>query len=217
MTGAIYSHPSARLPAPVARFGAALTASAVAHWMLLSAPPLDLQRRAVAPGPDGVPITVRLAPAPVRAPSIPLIPDPEERRPPLPVPPPAERPKNLPSARSASGTARADADTPALPPMPDPNYYLARELDGYPRLLTPLRIDWPARDRPGEVRLEILIDEHGVVRDVAFAGTVRPGGVQEDLRALLAATPFYPAVKDGRAVRSRIVLRLDPGIVEREP
>jgi protein TonB len=94
--------------------------------------------------------------------------------------------------------------------MPDPNYYSAPDLDRYPRPLTALRIDWLPGAPGGEVRLEVLIDERGIVREVSLAGAIRSDGVEEALRAMLAATRFLPAVKDGRAVRSRILLSLTP-------
>jgi len=94
----------------------------------------------------------------------------------------------------------------ALPQAADPSYYTARDLDSYPRPLAPFRIDRAAGDRAGEVRLEILIDERGIVQDIAIAGPAASARVEEELRAALAATRFLPAQKDGRAVRSRIVL-----------
>ena len=95
-----------------------------------------------------------------------------------------------------------------MPATPDPNYYPARDLDDYPRPLAPLRIGRPARAGAGEMRLELLIDEHGLVRDVVFAGPAQPGGAEEELRATLAATPFMPARKDGRAVKSRVLMSI---------
>jgi protein TonB len=94
----------------------------------------------------------------------------------------------------------------ALPQAADPSYYTARDLDRYPRPLAPLRINRAAGDGAGEVRLEILIDERGIVQDMTFAGPAAPLRVEEALRAALVATRFLPAQKDGRAVRSRIVL-----------
>jgi hypothetical protein len=107
-------------------------------------------------------------------------------------------------------------EAPALPPAPDPHYYPARDLDTYPRPLTPLRLDRPTGELSGEVRLEILIDEYGVVRDVVLVQPARSRGSEEGLRATLAATPFMPARRHGRPVRSRILLSLNPGAEERE-
>ncbi|MGH8660860.1 MAG: energy transducer TonB [Burkholderiales bacterium] len=189
MTGAIHTGPSAKSRPPVARLSAALAASALVHWTLLSSALLDAQWKAGALHTGNAPMTVRLAAAPVPVPDVPATPEAGARRLPL----------------------------PALPQASDPDYYAARDLDDYPRPLAPLPIDRPARDGAGEVRLEILIDERGVVRDVVFASPAGPGGAGDALRAALATTLFLPARKDGRPVRSRIVLSLTPGAPQREP
>ena len=101
-------------------------------------------------------------------------------------------------------------------PAPDLHYYPARDLDDYPRPLAPLRFDRPAGGGAGEVRLEILVDERGVVQDVIFARPVEPGRAYEGLRVMLATTHFLPARKDGHAVRSRIVLSVGFDAVDSE-
>ena len=136
-----------------------------------------------------MPITVRLA----RAPETPVIPD------------EAEKWGQVRFSDSASPAPRQKIRPDPIFPTPDPTYYPSQELDDYPRPLTPLRIDLP----PGsssEMRLELLIDEHGVVRNITFSSSTDPGGVHEALRGTLMATVFIPAIKDGRAVKSRIVL-----------
>ena len=212
MTYAVRSHPSAYSRAPLARFGAALAASAVAHWILLSAPQPRLPRQGIAPISDSAPMTVRLAPLPALVPGVQVTPEPGARRMPLPARTSTAPPKSTPGGDSASG-----AQSPALPPAPDPNYYPARDLDDYPRPLTPLRIDRLAGDGAGEARLEVLIDERGIVRDVTVTAPALPARVEEALRAALVATRFLPAQKDGRAVRSRILLSVgfDPKDGER--
>ena len=107
---------------------------------------------------------------------------------------------------SSSVAAQTGPEVLALPQAADPSYYTARDLDRYPRPLAPFQINRTAGDGVGEVRLEILIDERGIVQDMTFAGPAAPARVEEELRAALSATRFLPAQKDGRAVRSRIVL-----------
>jgi len=121
------------------------------------------------------------------------------------------------SESSSAGAAQAGTEVLALPPAPDPDYYTARDLDRYPRPLAPSQINRTAGDGAGEVRLEILIDERGIVQEMTFAGPAAPARVEEALRAALATTRFLPAQKDGRAVRSRIVLSVafDPKDGER--
>ena len=117
---------------------------------------------------------------------------------------------------SSSGAAQTGTQAPALHQAPDLNYYSARDLDRYPRPLAPFQINRTAGDGAGEVRLEILIDERGIVQEMTFAGPAAPARVEDELRAALAATRFLPAQKDGRAVRSRIVLSLTFGAQEQE-
>jgi hypothetical protein len=87
---------------------------------------------------------------------------------------------------------------------PDPHYYAARDLDTYPWPLAPLPLEHLAGVRSGEVRLELLIDELGVVREVLSVGRARPDLEDEELRAALTAAQFVPARKDGRAVKARV-------------
>lgn len=181
--------------------------------MLLAVPVTHMPWQSMAPIPDSAPMMVRLAPAPLLMPEVRA----------------AAEPQNRGQSRTFASAGQgqkidsdpvfptADSRPPALPQAPDPIYYPARDLDDYPRPLAPLRIGWPARASADEVRLELLIDEHGVVRDVVFTGPAQPGGAEVELRATLAATSFMPARKDGRPVRSRILLSLNPGAEEREP
>lgn len=153
----------------------------------------------MAPLSDNAPMTVWLAPAPLLMPEVPAAAEPE---------------KWGQTRLSASGSQRQKVESdpifpPALPKAPDPIYYAARDLDDYPRPLAPLRIGRPARTGAGEVRLELLIDEHGVVRNVVFTEPVQPSGAEEELRATLAATPFMPARRHGRAVKSRVLMSIN--------
>jgi protein TonB len=178
--------------------------------MLLAAPATHLPLQGTAPVFDNVPMTVQLAPVPALVPVVPEAPDPGARRTRSPTQPSLGGVGSLLSEERASGP-----EAPALPPAPDPHYYPARDLDSYPRPLTPLRLDRPTGELSGEVRLEVLIDEYGVVREVVLVQPARSHGSEEELRATLAATSFVPARKDGRPVRSRILLGLNPGAEER--
>ncbi|HEY7743555.1 MAG TPA: hypothetical protein VIA19_10965 [Burkholderiales bacterium] len=107
-----------------------------------------------------------------------------------------------------SATVRSAAKSLTLPPAPDSRYYPAHDLDTYPRPIAPLQLDVLREGRTSEVRFELLIDEAGVVRDVIFFELSRPGALEDGLRAVLIAARFQPALKDGRAVRSRLVLSI---------
>ena len=113
----------------------------------------------------------------------------------------------------SSGLEQGATPLPALPQTPDPTVYMARDLDSYPRPVFPLDIERIAERTaglpPAGVRLELLIDEHGIVSDVTLAGSDSSVQRSAELRAALAATRFIPASRDGRAVRSRILLNID--------
>ena len=208
MSGAVHLHSSAYSRAAVARLGPALAASALVHWALLSAPLLDSPWQGIASYPGDAPITVRLAPAPISVPDVPASLGPEARRVPRQPGPLAGSAVRVRGESSSSGAAQTGTDVLALPPAPDRDYHTARDLDRYPKPLAPFQIKRAAGDGAGEVRLEILIDERGIVQEMIFAGPAAPARVEEALRAALAATRFLPAQKDGRAVRSRIVLSI---------
>ena len=164
---------------------------------------------------SGVPITVRLELLPQALPASPAVAN-------LDAPPIPRRIDRRTSAsdgeRSAALLAEVSATKPdpaaplALPQVPDPTVYTARDLDSYPRPLVPLDIerllDLSAATPLAEVRFELLIDEHGVVNEVAPAGPGTAGQPGAELRAALAATRFIPALKDGRAVKSRMLVSL---------
>lgn len=103
------------------------------------------------------------------------------------------------------------------PPVADPTYYPARELDVYPALRMPLRFENPeraGRDRiGGKVLVALLLDETGAVDDVSVVTAEPPGYFEDAARAVLAAARFSPARKDGRAVKSRVLISVeyDPG------
>jgi protein TonB len=90
-------------------------------------------------------------------------------------------------------------------------FYLARELDRYPVPLVPIR---PVRhgDRlAGSVRVWVSIDHIGRVVDVAVADPESAGLYEMSVRDLVLAARFDPARKDGRPVKSRLLLMLEIG------
>ena len=102
---------------------------------------------------------------------------------------------------TAQARPRPRSGPPRILPAPtDPTVYTAGELDSLPVPVAPLELASAAA-----VRLELTIDEHGAVHSISIAGP-RAGAAEKELRAALAATLFVPARKDGRAVKSRIVL-----------
>ena len=102
-------------------------------------------------------------------------------------------------------------------PLPDPVYYPARQLDVYPALLEPLELAYPehaAREQVvGQVTVMLLIDANGVVDEVAVVAAEPAGYFEEAAQASFAAARFSPARKDGRAVKSRVLISVTYGPV----
>ena len=97
--------------------------------------------------------------------------------------------------------------------LPDPVHYAAGELDVYPQPLNRIEPAYPQTaliaEIVGSVTLLILIDESGRVTDVSVVDASPQDLFEESARLALAATSYSPAQKDGRAVRSRILVKID--------
>ena len=140
------------------------------------------------------------------------------------------QPEIQPAAdKSAAGeTAPADpvgAPPPSVPPaaprpasnvldipvIRDPTYHAARFLDEYPKPLRPIEPRFPeqatiGRISGGTVTLLLLIDEEGVLRDVSVVEAQPESIFDEAALAAFRDMRFSPARKDGRAVRSRVLV-----------
>lgn len=193
------------------RLQLALALSVFSHLLFLAALVSEV-RQGGARVFGAVPITVRLELLSQAPPAGPAVADPDE----LPVPRWKDRrdgishSERLTAPQAKVSTKRpAPASSLALPQVPDPAVYTARDLDSYPRPLVPLdaaRLEDPAAGLSVSVRLELVIDEHGIVNEVALTGPGPAGALETELRAMLAAARFVPARKDGRAVKSRVQL-----------
>lgn len=100
---------------------------------------------------------------------------------------------------------------PSASNLPDTVHYPAKELDVYPRLLGPLVIDYPevAGQQAGRVTLLLLVDESGRVTSATVIDA-QPEGMHEDaVTRAYSGAAFSPARKQGRAVRSRILVAVE--------
>ncbi len=119
-----------------------------------------------------------------------------------------------PDLGPAAGThARVDDSrlpSAEVPLLVDPAWYEAQDLDLYPRPLAPVQPAYPASAPAilGEVTLLLQIDEFGVPQQLSVV-TAEPAGYFEEpaLRAFQTAR-FTPAQREGRPVRSRIVVKV---------
>jgi protein TonB len=195
---------------PSLRLVAAIAVSALVHAWLT----------ALSPGSAGVnrspsvssqpPITARLVTV---EPELPVV-EPALERTPVrrPTPPPRERKKAAPAAPSSP--ARSAGNESVLD-IPDSTYYGARQLDVFPTLAGAFELRYPARaatgDVKGRVALLVLIDARGTVDEVSVVEAQPAGYFEEDALRVFRAAQFKPAMKGGRAVKSRIVIELNYG------
>ena len=120
------------------------------------------------------------------------------------VPQPVASSPRLPAA---APVAAVEPPSPAgaAADGPDLRFYLARELDQYPTPLTALSLD-DGRGIAGGARLWVSIDQAGRVVDVAVIDADPPGEFERLVHERVLATRFVPARRDGRPVKSRILL-----------
>ena len=112
----------------------------------------------------------------------------------------------------AMPTRPASREQSSSPLIVAPTYYGLRDVDVLPRPIAPLPLlpSEPGDTAAGDTvfRVEVFIDERGVVTDVQLRET----GVSPLLRRvtteLFFATRFQPARKSGHAVASRIEIEL---------
>lgn len=182
---------------PGRRIGVALGLSLLAHFLLVGgwgAPGTGSPTTMV------IPLQARLEPAPAALPppavaDIPLVSD-------APRPAVSSR-RTSPAGTAAAAVEQSPAGTAAS--GPDLRFYLARELDQYPSPLSALRLD------DGSVRLWVSIDQTGRVVDAAVIDADPPGEIEMLARERVLATRFVPAQRDGRTVKSRVLLVLGRG------
>lgn len=99
-----------------------------------------------------------------------------------------------------------------IPLSRDPTYYPARQLDVYPQLLAPIKLDYPdraaAQRLDGNLLLLLLIDEFGIVNEASVVEAQPEGYFEEAALSVFRATRFSPAQKQGRPVKSRVLLQV---------
>ncbi len=228
-TAAVFGRPMPFLPVSLGeptraglRLALALALSASLHGALLMAVRVGQVER---PGPVAPRLTVRLAPQPSR-PDAPVLqptpqadspvsePAPQPEVPPVavqaPSPPELASPAAEGEAREGMPEAAAGTTTLDLPLPPDPVYYPARQVDEHPVLVSggkPVYPDEAARrDLKGEVIVLMLLNEHGRADEVSIVEAKPAGmGFEEAVIAWLREARFRPAMRQGRAVKARVV------------
>lgn len=129
------------------------------------------------------------------------------------------------AAPSESAKSQAEQHKPGLPeaaanptlidaPLPlDPTYYPAREVDQHPALVSRVRPAYPAQavdaDVKGDVLVLFMLNENGSVDEVSVLEENPPGyGFDVAVNEWLKQARFKPAMRKGRAVKSRVVYRV---------
>jgi periplasmic protein TonB len=117
-----------------------------------------------------------------------------------------------PLQAAAVASVRDDSRAPAMevPTLVDPTWYTARDLDLYPQALAPFDPPYPASVSGvvGEVTVLLSIDEFGVVQDSSVVTAQPAGYFEESALSAFRTARFAPAQRDGRPVRSRIVVKV---------
>ena len=118
------------------------------------------------------------------------------------------RPKTREVARAAAREAPATG-------VYDATYYATRELDVYPAPTQPLVVPYPERARllgvTGHAQALLQLDAMGKVESVAVVEAQPPGYFESDVRQLFVDARFTPARKQGRAVKSRVLVHVSFG------
>jgi protein TonB len=127
---------------------------------------------------------------------------------------PAPKSKPVPPTEMPAAVEPLPPQTAAIeaPLIRDPTYYSAKQLDAYPDPLSPIRLQYPetavADQVNGRVLLLILIDEFGVVSEVSAVEADPPGYFEEAAGAVFKGTRFKPGMKQGRAVKCRVLVQV---------
>jgi protein TonB len=206
------------------RFLAALVLSILLHFAL----PLVLSGgvpRSHNASPLTRALTVRVVPQPQQPtadPSPPRVPVSEElRETASPRPVPAVREAVVPRAPSPAAPSQSARPAGAVPEAPDLTYYAAKQLDVYPALSAPLDLKYRGKAADdgvaGRALLLVLIDEVGTVRDVSIVEAEPANTFEDDAKRALTSARFSPAYRNGRTVRSRVLIEVNYGVERGSP
>jgi periplasmic protein TonB len=124
---------------------------------------------------------------------------------------PAAPPVSVKQALSArsDGSGSSGLDTPDL------TYYGTRQLDVYPTLSAALDLRYgdsaAAAGIVGHALILVLIDASGRVDDVKVVEAEPAGYFESDVREAFMTARFTPGIRNGRSVRSRVLVRVSYG------
>jgi protein TonB len=136
---------------------------------------------------------------------------------------PAHAEETVPPVAPASPVAeQASPLLPALdiPLIEDPTWYPAKQVDVHPIALAQIKPDYPeqaaARGVEGSVVLLLLIDQAGAVKEASVVEANPEGVFDDSAQAAFRDARFAPAQKNGRAVKSRVLIRVTYELTKRD-
>lgn len=188
------------------------------------APTQTIVARLVSPPAWKSPSTPEVSPVVVKPPVPNIVRSVERTHSSEPTPATIDAPRSLPlSPEPASETLRepmaeqqpaqpADERLPRadVPSIVDSAWYAARDLDVYPRALSPIEPLHPlsAAEISGIVSIELSIDQFGAVQEATIVSAEPEGFFEEAALQAVRTARFSPAQREGHDVRSRIVIKL---------
>ena len=187
------------------RFGAALLGSALIHALLsagLTSGSGRVTRISAAPSATVLEAALVIPASPLAI----AMPEPDTR----PEAPARVVRKTTPVKAAGNAEVPNRADRGGLADTPDAAYYGARQLDVYPVLTGGLDLSrLGATGAAARVLVLVLIDVDGRVNEVSVVEAEPRGAFDESARGAFAAARFKPALKDGRPVKSRLLVEVD--------
>lgn len=206
------------VPDAAARLALALAASLALHLAVV----FGIQVKAIQPverARAAIEVRVEGAPQPIikPLPRIEAMADTAEKNPGEPKPSEGNFVLPLPAPVEPAPTILPTLEIPLLE---DPTWYPARQVDVHPAALDPVEPEYPAegvaRGVEGNVVLLLLIDEAGVVKEATVAEANPEGIFEESALAAFREVRFAPAQKNGRAVKSRVLIRVSYELNDRK-
>ncbi len=131
-----------------------------------------------------------------------------------------------PAAPAQSQTESAQSASSVLPAMnvplvEDPVYYPAKQLDVLPAARQHIMPEYPdeavQHNINGSVKLLLLIDATGLVVDVSVVEATPPGYFEDAAVKAFKNAKFTPAEKNGKKVRSRVMIQVSFDLVPPAP
>jgi TonB family protein len=129
--------------------------------------------------------------------------------------PPSAESKRAQARKPRVAAAEQRVETAGPAHLPDPTYYGTRQLDVFPVLASGLELGAAAAGAKaagaGRVLLLVLIDAAGFVNEVSVIEAEPQGAFEDYARMAFVSARFKPALKDGRPVKSRLLVEVDFG------